>query len=238
MPLNVQSRWLAFAIHLAISVAVLLGLLWVIFFVWFPRDLIFAGGVSGLKIVMGVDLVLGPLLTLIVFNPKKKELKWDLTAIGVLQVGCLAAGLWLVFNERPLVQVLADDGVHLLAASDFDYFEITPPALPGKSPKFVMLDIPENREQLTGIKFTSEFVDERPFAFRSDLYLPMSEQSLSTFESRINFIQQDMQEEQVAATAELPNGDCHWLPIHSKHVFGFACVNYQKGIVRLSDRQF
>ena len=134
MALNVASRWTAFAIHLAISAIILTVLLGVIFFVWFPRDLIFAGGVGGLKILMGVDLVLGPVLTLLVYKQYKPSLKMDLTIIGLIQMGCLIAGMWIIFNERPLVQVLADDGVHLLAASDLRYYEMKTPDIEGPTP--------------------------------------------------------------------------------------------------------
>jgi hypothetical protein len=237
MSLNVKSRWTAFAIHLGISIIVLLVLLGIIFFVWFPRDLIFAGGIDGLKILMGVDLVLGPLLTLMVYKHDKKELKWDLTAIGVLQITCLAGGLWLIFNERPLLQVLADDGIHLLSASDFSYYDVAQPDLPGSAPKFVLLDIPENRSQLGNIKFTSEFVEKKPFAFRSDLYLPMPKQSIQSFASRIRFIQEVMPEKEVDNLPRVVSNDCSWVPVHSKHVLGYACVSYKNGIERLSERK-
>lgn len=236
MTINVQTRGAAFAIHLALSILILLVLLAVIFFIWFPRDLIYAGGIDGLKILMGVDLVLGPVLTLMVYKRGKKGLKFDLTLIGVVQISCLLAGLWLVFNERPLVQVMADDGIHLLAASDFKYHQIDPPELPGKSPKYVLMDIPEDRDQLSTIKFASEFVDEKPFAFRDDLYLSMKTQSNDLYESRVKFIQELMPKEAFANLARLGVKGCNWIPIHSKHNFGHACVNYEQGIVRLSER--
>lgn len=238
MALNVKTRWGAFAIHLAISVLILIALLAVIFFIWFPRDLIFAGGVGGLKILMGVDLVLGPLLTLIVYQQGKKSLKMDLTVIGLLQFACLAAGLWLIFNERPQVQVLADDGIHLLAASDFKYYEIEPPELPGPSPKYVLLDLPEDRGQLNSIKFTSEFVEEKPFAFRDDLYLPMADMAKERFDSRISFIQDVMEDDNIQTLPAKKPDECAWVPVHSKHVLGYACVSFKNGIIRLSDRQY
>jgi hypothetical protein len=238
MALNVKSRWAAFAIHLAISLVILIGLLAIIFFFWFPKDLIFAGGIGGLKILMGVDLVLGPLLTLLVYQQHKPSLRMDLTIIGLIQAACLLAGLWLIFNERPIVQVLADDGVHLLAASDLDYFEMTTPDIPGSTPKYVMLDLPEDRAKIGSIKFTTEFVEEKPFTFRDDLYLDMSSQSSDRYQSRIDFIQELMTEEDVAALAALNAKECDWIPLHSKHASGFACVNREDGIMRLSERRF
>ena len=238
MSLKVKSRWVACSIHLAISVVILVALLSLIFFSWFPYDLIFAGGIDGLKILMGVDLVLGPLLTLIVFVPGKKGLKFDLTLIGITQLGCLLAGLSLVYNERPLAQVIADDGVHLLAASDYKYYKLQLSDLPGRSPKYVMLDLPEDRTQLGTIKFTTELVDKKPFVFRTDLYMPMNQVDEQRFHQRIAFIQKMMPGQELNKLSKIGKSDCWWIPILSKHTTGYACTHPGKGIIRLSERNF
>jgi hypothetical protein len=238
MAIKIESRWAAFGIHLLISVIVLVALLSLIFFVWFPYDLIFAGGIDGLKILMGVDLILGPLLTLIVFKAGKKGLKFDLSMIALLQIACLIAGSWLVYNERPLIQLLADDGVHLLAASDFKQYHIQVGDLPGRSPKHIMLDLPEDRSQLGIIKFSTELSDGKPFSFRDDLYLPLSTLDEQRFQQRIKFIQSDMSQLQLEKLARLEDEECSWVPLVSKHNFGHACTNYGKGIIRLSERNW
>jgi hypothetical protein len=110
--MKLNSRLGAFALHLLISALILITLLIVIFFVWYPNGLISAGGLTGLKILIGVDLILGPVLTLIVFSPGKKGLKFDLALIAIIQISCLIYGLWTIYSQRPLVQVLIDDGVH------------------------------------------------------------------------------------------------------------------------------
>ena len=61
-----------------------------------------------MRIIIGIDLILGPLLTLIVFKAEKPGLKFDLTAIGTLQAACLAAGLYIVYSERPLFFIYYD----------------------------------------------------------------------------------------------------------------------------------
>lgn len=244
MPLNVKSRWSAFAIHLSISVLIAVVLLSIIFFIWFPRDLIFAGGINGLKILLGVDLVLGPLLTLLVFKHGKKSLKFDLICIGLLQVGCLSAGLWLIYNERPVMQVLADDGVHLLAASDFKAFKLEPEKVKGEAkPPFVMLDMPESVPEIAAFKVTTEIIEGKPFVFRQDLYLAIQDLSDERFLSRIEFIQQKMGEQDLAQLQDHDHknqstkDNCSWLPLRSKHNLGFACVNQQRGVIKLSNRQ-
>lgn len=100
---TINTRLSAFVAHLFISAAILAILLVIIFFYWYPGDLIHAGATDGLRILVGVDLILGPLLTLIVFNKDKKSLRTDLTIIGLIQFFCLAGGLWLVNNENRLL---------------------------------------------------------------------------------------------------------------------------------------
>ena len=84
-----MSRWRAFAIHFGISMLVFLLLLAIILVFWFPGILFnIDGGWTGLRIIIGVDLVLGPLLTLVVFKAGKPGLKFDLACIGLFQAAC------------------------------------------------------------------------------------------------------------------------------------------------------
>ncbi|XFB08520.1 hypothetical protein AAGT13_06380, partial [Azotobacter salinestris] len=75
-----------------------------------------AGGREGLKIVVAVDLVLGPCLTLIVFNLRKprSELVRDLSLIALVQVLALGAGVWQVLKVRPLAVVQVFDTFYVL----------------------------------------------------------------------------------------------------------------------------
>ena len=89
-----MSRWKAGAIHFSISLAVFLVLLAIILIAWYPGILFsIDGGWAGLQIIIGVDLVLGPLLTLIVFKAGKPSLKFDLTCIATFQAVCMVAGI-------------------------------------------------------------------------------------------------------------------------------------------------
>lgn len=235
--INVKSRWTAFAIHLAISLVILLILLGIIFFYWFPHDLIYAGGIDGLKILGGVDVVLGPLLTLLVFKVGKKSLKFDLTVIALFQITCLCIGLWLIYNQRPLAQIVIDDGVHLLSASEFKAYDTDVNNIAGKTPKKIMMDIPEDLGKLSGIKFATEFMEEKPFSFRSDLYLSFNDIDQATFDKRIDFIQKQMDETKLEELSQRGESKCRWIPLISTHNDGFACVNYQQGIIKLSNHQ-
>ena len=80
----------AFLIHLTISFIIFLVLAYLIVLHWYPLPYFHTdGGWRGIRIIAGVDLVLGPLLTLIVFKPGKPGLKFDLTLIGLAQAVAL-----------------------------------------------------------------------------------------------------------------------------------------------------
>ena len=89
----------AFLIHLAISFVIFLVLAYMIVVYWYPLPFFHTdGGWQGFRIIVGVNLVLGPLLTLIVYKPGKPGLKLDLTLIGMAQALALSWGIWVTYS--------------------------------------------------------------------------------------------------------------------------------------------
>ena len=76
-----MSRYRAAAIHLGLSALLFVALAYLVVFVWYPGFFFETdGGWEGIRIIAAVDLVVGPLLTLIVFKAGKPGLRFDLTA--------------------------------------------------------------------------------------------------------------------------------------------------------------
>ncbi|MEO7433186.1 MAG: TfpX/TfpZ family type IV pilin accessory protein [Dokdonella sp.] len=116
-----MTRWKASAIHLAISLAIGLIVGALLLLVWYPPPYFHAAGADTLVVLMvSVDLVLGPLLTLIVFKSGKRGLKFDLALIGLLQAAALTYGLSVVLRSRPVFIAMSVDRLVLVAASDID----------------------------------------------------------------------------------------------------------------------
>lgn len=114
-----MSRWNAAGIHLAISATIGAAVLALLFFVWYPAPYFRAsGGMDLTMILLGVDLVLGPLLTLVVFKAGKKSLRFDLSVIGVLQLSALLYGVHVISEARPVFIVAAVDRFTVVAAND------------------------------------------------------------------------------------------------------------------------
>jgi hypothetical protein len=119
------NRFKAALLHLAISAVVAAATFTVIYFLWFPGELFkAAGGLKLFFLIAGVDVTLGPLLTLVVFVPGKKGLRFDLTVIGLLQVAGLAYGVSVLAEARPAYIVFVKDRFELARAN-----YITPEAL-------------------------------------------------------------------------------------------------------------
>lgn len=95
-------------IHVGISSAIFLIFLYLILVEWYPPPFFTTdGGWSGIQIMVLVDIVLGPTLTFIIFNPRKsrKEILFDLSMIALVQLGALAWGGYTVYNQRPVAVV-------------------------------------------------------------------------------------------------------------------------------------
>ena len=124
------SRGRAFFTHLCGS-ATIVGLVCaLIFFVWYPHPYFQAAGAwNVLRVLIGVDLVVGPLLTLVVFKPGKWGLKFDLCAIAVVQLVALIYGISVIYSERPYFTVFALDRFYVLARKDIDQVQLADPAL-------------------------------------------------------------------------------------------------------------
>lgn len=114
-----MSRWKAAGIHLAISACIALAAATLIFGLWYPSPYSRVAGADELiLLLLGVDVVIGPLLTLAVFRSGKPGLAFDLAVIAALQVGAFAYGASIVVRARPVFVVAAVDRLVLVKADD------------------------------------------------------------------------------------------------------------------------
>ena len=97
-------RLKAACIHLLISALVALIGIGLVFWVWHPDPLQKAVGVTHIFLMMlGIDVVLGPLLTLLVASSKeKKTLKFDLSVIAAVQLAAYLYGMHSIAVSRPV----------------------------------------------------------------------------------------------------------------------------------------
>lgn len=117
--MNVKNRFHAFGLHLLGSVILGLCSAALVFLVWYPDPLQKAAGVTHIFLLLVlVDVIVGPVVTLIVFNRAKPELRRDLLIVLLLQLSALGYGMYTVFVPRPVYLVFAADRFDLVYAND------------------------------------------------------------------------------------------------------------------------
>jgi hypothetical protein len=105
-----MTRWQAAGAHLAISAVVAIAVVALLLLVWYPGPLYEAAGGERLTfILVAIDIVVGPILTLLVFRAGKPGMKFDLAVIALLQVAFLAYGLHVISAARPAYVVFVVD---------------------------------------------------------------------------------------------------------------------------------
>ena len=172
----------AFLIHLGISLALFLILLYVIVYIWYPPPFFaYDGGWQGIQLIIGVDLVLGPLLTLAVFNVNKGKrlLRRDLLIIGIIQISALAAGSWIVADQRTRLVMFAGDHFVSMTQTLIDDSNVTDEVLTSLKtthPAMGYVELPKD-PQLRA-QFIKKSAQETPIFKRGDLYRPLTSEAL------------------------------------------------------------
>lgn len=111
----------AFGFHLLISLIIATVSLAIVLLVWYPQPLFQATGVGKIFLLMlGIDVVLGPLLTFIVYKPNKKSLKLDLTVIICVQLAAFIYGFYHVYDGRPVWIAYNVDRFDLVRNNEID----------------------------------------------------------------------------------------------------------------------
>lgn len=101
--------------HLAASVLVATCAACIVFMFWYPYPLNTAVGVTYIFLMMlGIDMVLGPFLSWLVYKEGKKSLKFDLTVIILIQLLALGFGLYKIADGRPAWLVFNVDRFELV----------------------------------------------------------------------------------------------------------------------------
>lgn len=169
-------------IHFLLSAGVASIAASVVFFVWYPSPL--AKGFGLLKIfliLVSVDAIIGPFLTLLIYKKGKKSLQFDIAVIVALQVAAFAYGAWKIAEGRPSWLVFNMDRFDAVQAMDIDKRKLTS-ALPAfrsaswTGPKFVASRNPVDNTMRTELMFESgQGGPDLPQ--RVDLFVPINEEA-------------------------------------------------------------
>lgn len=150
-----------FLIHLIASVSIAIMCYWLVFQQWYPEPFQATERVLPIFLILiGVDAIVGPLLTLLVYRPGKKDLVFDMAVIIVLQVAALSFGIWKLSQARPAWLVFSVDRFELVRQVDIDERRIVDaapgfrsPALFG--PRWAVAEAPQNPHDRQALLFES-----------------------------------------------------------------------------------
>lgn len=130
-----REKLVACAIHFTVTLAVALVAACIIFFVWYPAPFgEMLGGTRLFLLLSGCDIVLGPLLSLVIYNSRKprRELITDYVVIGAVQLAALIYGMYVVAVARPAFVVFSADRLEVVSARDVDDADLAE----AKEPRF------------------------------------------------------------------------------------------------------
>ena len=157
-PIPWRAKFKAFGTHLLLSVVVFAAIIALTVWLWYPPPLFWIdGGVQITLLAAGIDIVAGPLLTLVVYRPRKPGLMMNLVVIAAIQAGALAWGVGTLYSQRPVLMAF-------VPYNQNRFFPVTqaqiregarsPEALRALSPHrppMVFVDLPENPEDAASL---------------------------------------------------------------------------------------
>ena len=225
--MGMKHRFKAFATHFGLSALVLAGCMVVIFGFWYPDPYYRILGAGHILLVLaGVQLLLGPSLTFLVYAPGKKNLKFDLSVIVIIQLVALVYGMHAIHSERPWFMVFAVDRFNVLAAKDVDFEAIHDPrflAKPWRGPLMLVANLPEDPAERQRLMEETLF-QGKPDVERRPEYWSVYAEGWSQARSAskgLQYLQQARPEasEAIAATAAAAGVDANalrFLPVMGK----------------------
>ena len=224
-------RFKAFGLHLlgsAFALTLALGGLWLGWYRWPGWYL--TGVIHVVAIVLMVDVVIGPTLTLVIANPGKprRELTRDIAIIVAVQVIALCYGTVTLWMGRPLYYVFSVNSLQLIQATDLNADETSrgqrenPQLAPYwySRPRWVWAPLPADPEKaaniIQGTVFGGLDVTQMPRYFRPWAEgLPGLHQQLSTVGSMKYFSSREKQRlegrmRELGLPTEQPNTLVFW----------------------------
>ncbi len=219
--------------------------------IWYPSpyDLL-SGGRPLFLMLIGADIVCGPLLTLVLFSNKKsrRELFTDMTLVAAVQITALIYGLHTAHEARPLFLVHEIDRFRVITKTDYlepdaeKPFNDLPAALRprlNRGPMTVGIRAPHSESERESVMMES-LSGGRDYAQRPEFYIPYDSayqaQALARAKPLTTFIQRYPAARKDATTILNQSGialeDAFFLPVlhrqewvaildKSAHILGF-----------------
>lgn len=236
-----REKLVAMAIHFAVT-AVFAGIAAaLIFLVWFPAPFhTMIGGTELFLLVVGCDLALGPLLSLVIYNSRKsrRELITDYTIVGIVQIAALVYGVYIVAGTRPVAVAFARDRIEIVSARDIPDDELAAArdpqyaTLPWTGPRYVNVFIsPADEQEAMFAALSGKEEMTRPRFYQPyETALPEIRQRAATLEDLLaKHPEARPKVEAAVADANVPRERLRWLPVRHQKGFWTALIDTDTG---------
>jgi hypothetical protein len=239
--INWREKFVAFAIHFVVTATLGACAAALIFLVWFPRPFAtMIGGTELFLLVVGCDLALGPLVSLVVYDSRKsrRALLVDYGTIGVLQLAALVYGVYVVAGTRPVYVAFNGDRIEIVGARDISDEELAAARSPGyrslplTGPRLINVVVPpadhndalfealEGNEEHQRPKFYQPFESGIEAIRKHARTLAELEKKFPAYVPQLDAAMHAVQ---------LPAQRVGWLPVHHREGFWTALIDTETG---------
>jgi hypothetical protein len=186
-----KKRLVAASLHFLASVIVISLSLYVIYFIWYPKPFYTIHSVfEAVKIVLSVDLILGPFLMLVIYNQLKprKELVRDILVIIIFQISALFWGLHITYKMRPIFFVFQADTFYPVTKEEVDLNDLSSNiSAPGiwQTPKMIYIEPLKGKEAVQRMKGLSSGVKIQGEMYQTSKYKALSLQKDSEYQQDV-----------------------------------------------------
>ena len=236
-----REKFVATAIHFLVTLGLAACAAALIFLVWFPDPFqTMIGGTELFMLVVGCDLALGPLISLVIYNSRKsrRELVTDYAVVGTVQVAALIYGVFILAGTRPVYVAFSVDRLEVVTARDITDKELAAardPAyatLPYTGPRFVGIEVPpadhndaldqslSGNEEHMRPKFFVPYARLLPNIREGAKTLAELEKRLPASKPLLDAALQDI---------HIPAERIRWLPVHHRQGFWTALIDIDDG---------
>jgi hypothetical protein len=236
-----REKILATAIHFLATFTFAACAAALIFLVWFPAPLAtMIGGTELFILVVGCDLALGPLISLIIYNGRKsrRALIFDYAVVGTVQIVALVYGVSILSGTRPVYVAFNHDRLEVVTARDITDKELAAardPAyatLPITGPRLVSILVPEadhNDALFQSLEGNEEHMRPKFFVRYETQLATIREQAKPVDELEKRLPASKPLLDTALREVEVPGERIRWLPVHHAKGFWTALIDIDDG---------
>lgn len=139
-------------IRFGLSAIALLCVYGVIRMFWYPGAYYeISGAAKQLWILVSIVIVVGPVLSTVIFRPGKKGLAMDIVILAAIELAALAAAMTLLYLRQPYFSVFAVDRFEAVSRQEVVDLELGIRLVgerPAREPRLVYAKLPDDPERL------------------------------------------------------------------------------------------